>query len=277
MSKETSRKVHRSPAYPSLTLPDAVARAATLFDSEKRNSFDPDVALSHWGYEAGSANGMRAVAALKQYGLLDENRGEGERELKLTELAIDVLMPEKERSKEHFTSLQDAALGPTLFNEVWHRHVHSGLPSDRNLERYLIKEKNFNPGSVARIIRILRETFDYAGLATGAKMEASEPHENRDNAHETQGEAGWQATLFPNLSVPASNRESDKTPTGPGMLELPLTLPSLKLAVFKIPAKMTEKDFQAMVSALNDWKEQLVEKPQTPKDVNLPPGVELVP
>ncbi len=125
MATELARKRHRSPAYPSLSLRDAVEKAKILYEHEKRTAFDPEVALSHWGYEPSSANGMRAIAALKQYGLLIEERADGEHTLKLSELAIDVLIPEEEGGEEHKNYLcarsKNSATFRAILGAIWRK------------------------------------------------------------------------------------------------------------------------------------------------------------
>ena len=267
MPRESPRKRHRSPAYPSLTLADAVEKCRVLFQHEKRNSFDPDVALGHWEYESGSANGMRAVAALKQYGLLEEERGEGDRELRISEQALDILLPEEGDEPTYKGPLQGAALNPTLFDEIWSRHADSGIPSDRNLERYLIKEKDFNPSAVARIIRIFRENLSFAGLVAGDTVGEAAGAENDGNIGIFRDQQRGQGDLFPNLFAAVANKTSDKRTDSSPMIDLPLTLPSLKIAVLRLPAQMDERDFETLVTSINAWRHALVKKANLPVTV----------
>jgi len=42
------------------------------------------------------------------------------------------------------------------------------------------------------------------------------------------------------------------------MRELPVTLPSLAIAVVKVPEEMSELDFSTLVNTINAWKQALV-------------------
>lgn len=46
-----------------------------------------------------------------------------------------------------------------------------------------------------------------------------------------------------------------------GLRDLPITLPSLELAVLRVPVPMSTEDFDALVSALNAMKKKLVGTP----------------
>ena len=198
-------------------------------------AFDPEVALSHWGYEPSGANGMRAIAALKQYGLLIEERADGEHTLKLSELAIDVLIPEEEGGEEHKNYLRAAAKTPPLFELFWEQYGESGLPSDRNLERFLIKERGFNPSAVPDVIRIFKDTVDFSGLEFGTTIPASKSSDDPGSQQKNMAKPEWADAIGRHLFGPPTARIANKEQnhSTSGMLELPLTLPSLKIAVLR--------------------------------------------
>jgi len=257
------RKRHRSPAYPSISLEDAVAKAQELYKQEKLNEFDPVIALSHWGYEAESANGMRAVAALKQYGIVVESRdSNGGRSLNLCEgLAVDILLPEEDGGEDHLLAKQDAALRPKIFSEIWEKYRSGGLPSDRNLERYLIKEKAFNPNAVKPFIRIFRDTLEYSKLEECDKISDTSEENGSDERPAINQEAG-KAVFKPASAInawqsPSGNRaEKDQVK----MRDLPVTLPSLNVAVVRVPTRMTTQDYDVLMASLEAWKPALVQE-----------------
>ena len=43
----------------------------------------------------------------------------------------------------------------------------------------------------------------------------------------------------------------------PEMRILPITLPSLAIAVVTVPRKMTEADYDALVAAISSWKDAI--------------------
>lgn len=247
-SSKNSRR-HRSPAYPSISLPEAVEKARALYQREKMNPFTPEVALDHWRYDAGSGNGMRAIAALKQYGLLDEKKTGNDRELRFTDLGIDILIPETVDSSEHLHSLREAALAPVVFRDIWDRRSEHGLPSDRNLERYLIKEKKFNPAAVPSLIRIFRESLKYAKIQEDDavdKDDAAPPNKDgppKDFTGSHGNHPNWPAF------EPQGN--------GP-MRELTITLPSTREVKIRIPEKLDSQDFDFMTDLIKKWRPRFV-------------------
>lgn len=154
----------RSPAYPYLALPEALERTGQIRRAEGRHSVSVSVAMQHWGYKAESSTGYSCIAALKKFGLVDEE-GVGEhREVRLSALALALLLDTGEGSPERAAALRTAALNPRIHAELWERYGPA-LPSDQTLRRFLLLEKNFNEASVDEFIAEYRATIAYAGLA----------------------------------------------------------------------------------------------------------------
>src|ERR1035437_5342820 len=87
-----SKKRERSPNFPFIGLAAAIQRARDFYDQEKRGSAAVSVIATHWGYSPKSSGLIQTVAALKSYGLMeDEGRGEARR-LRLTERALRILL-----------------------------------------------------------------------------------------------------------------------------------------------------------------------------------------
>lgn len=152
----------RSPSYPYLALPDALEKAATLWRAESRHAVSVSVAMQHWGYKAESSTGFSCIAALKKFALVDEE-GVGEhREVKLSNLALTVILDDTD-SPERKTALRTAALSPGIHAELWERYG-ADLPSDQSLKRFLVIEKNFNESSVDEFLAEYRATIAFAEL-----------------------------------------------------------------------------------------------------------------
>lgn len=205
----------RSPAYPYIALPEALEKASQLWRAEGRHAVSVNVAMQHWGYKAESSTGFSCIAALKKFSLVDEE-GVGEnREVRLSNLGLAILLDEA-GSPERGEALRTAALGPRIHSELWERYGPD-LPSDQSLKRFLVIEKNFNETAVEEFVGEYRETIAYAGLTTsnaepggvaaqpltriasGAPASTSRPESSaepgRDRARERNGQEGnkaWQ-------------------------------------------------------------------------------------
>ena len=160
----------RSPSYPYLGLPSALEKAAALWNVEGRHPVSVAVAMQHWGYKEESSTGYSCVAALKKFGLVDHD-GMGEtRQIRLSALALGILLDRDPASAERRDAVRRAALNPRIHAELWERYG-ADLPSDQTLRRFLVIERNFNEGSVDELLAEYKETAAFAGLlGRGAAM-----------------------------------------------------------------------------------------------------------
>ena len=183
----------RSPAYPYLALPEALERTAQLRRAEGRHAISVGVAMQHWGYKAESSTGYSCIAALKKFGLVDEE-GVGEhREVRLSALALALLLDAGEGSSERATALRTAALNPRIHAELWERYGPE-LPSDQTLRRFLLLEKSFNEASVDEFISEYRATVAYAGLSESVNVGAPHPGPAAGGLPRRSSPAGGTAT-----------------------------------------------------------------------------------
>ena len=157
----------RSPAYPYIPLPAALEKAAVLWQVEGRHPAAVSVALQHWGYKEDSSTGYSCVAALKKFGLVD-HEGMGEtRQVRLSGLALSILLDKNPDSPERRDALRAAALGPRIHAELWERYG-TELPSDQSLKRFLVVERSFNETAVDELLDEYKVTMAFAGLPVGS-------------------------------------------------------------------------------------------------------------
>lgn len=140
----------RSPNYPSMGLPAALEAAKKLWQAEKRTAVPPDVAAKAIGYNSLSGASRAALAALRQYGLIDYFGGS----LALTDQAVDILV-HPQQSEEWIKAVREAANAPEMFREIAQTHRDA---SDSALNAYLITRKRFSVDGAQKFIRAFRET-----------------------------------------------------------------------------------------------------------------------
>src|SRR5437660_10310541 len=134
------KKRERSPAYPSISLREAMDRVQTLWQNEKRNAVPISVAASHWDYAAKSSGAFQTISALKQYGLItDEGTGD-KRNVRLSDDALNILR-EAPNSEAWFTHIRVAALRPAIHTELWRKFGTEA--SDKNIQTYLEFDRKF--------------------------------------------------------------------------------------------------------------------------------------
>lgn len=147
---------NRSPNYPSLALPQALSYAKALWGKEQRTSIPPAVLAKHMGYSSLSGPARTRIAALKQYGLIDE----GSDGLHLSDLALQIVH-QPEGSPERDEAIRLAALKPDLFRELWESHKTA---SDDALRAYLLTRKKFTEDGAKQVIKAFRQTVELANL-----------------------------------------------------------------------------------------------------------------
>ncbi len=196
----SKRQRTRSPSYPYLDLQGALEKAAILWHAEGRHAASISVVMQHWGYREESSTGYSCVAALKKFGLVDHD-GMGEtRQIKLSGLALRILLDDDPQSDERRAALREAALGPRIHAELWERYGID-LPSDQSLKRFLVLERSFNEASVDELLAEYKATMAFAGLAVrGGTVAATDTPPTAG----TNGGNGATIPRLPALPVPGA-------------------------------------------------------------------------
>lgn len=238
----SSKKKPRSPAYPAIDLAIALQRAEKIREEEGRNATNVDTALGHWGYRAKSGQGMAVLSALIKYGLLQAEGSADERTVRLTPLAMKVLLDDRPESAERLAAIREAALLPTIFNEVWKKY-QGALPSDSTLRYHLRFERNFQDEAADSCIKNLRGTLSYAQLPASEHM--SEVEEDAEEA-EGHPETGIVPQLHSDVpTVPEAAVEGITMRT----LQIPLT--NAPWATIQVPYPMDIEDWEELRAWLN--------------------------
>lgn len=142
----------RSPNYPALSLPDAVARVRDVHKAQQTTAEPRDVVVKHMGYGSTNGRALKSLSALVKYGLLEKDGSDG---LKVSDRAMSILFPEDQVSKN--LALRSAAMEPALYAGIFERW--EGRPSEDSLNAYLIRN-GFNANSVDGVARAFYETYD---------------------------------------------------------------------------------------------------------------------
>lgn len=176
----TKSKRVRSPAYPAVSVNVALKKAEEFYKVEGRNEAFLTVALSHWGYSPTSGNGLKLVAALSSYGLAIVSGSGKNRKLKLSDLALRILLDNREGSSEKTQLIQSVALKPKIHQKLW--NLWKGdLPSVANMNHHLIFDEGFNERFVGSFVKDYIETIEFAGLTNSSIEDDSEIEEQEQD------------------------------------------------------------------------------------------------
>jgi hypothetical protein len=250
--RTTEAGAARGSGYPAFSLQEALTRARAFWDAERRNAAPVSAAVAHWGYGEKSSGGKRTIAALIQYGLLQDVTGkDGSRLVKLTERALDILLSPTE-SEPWRNGIRAAATSPKIYSDLLARWAPRELPSDASLQYYLLKERNFNPNAVIDFIKDFRDTITFAGLDRDEVDRLSEPETARVEevpvASNNVLPAGVVAAMT-RLRAPSA------APTPPHIRQDTFTLDEGQV-VLQWPAKLSPSSYQDF----KDWIELQMRK-----------------
>ncbi len=266
MSEQTTSKKPRtrSPAYPAIDLKEALEKTETLWDRLTRHWGAADTVVTFWGYDKGSSSGYSALSALMKFGLL-EDRGSGDkREVRLSDMGLKLVVNADKFSSEHRELLRKAALLPVIHAQLWTMYGGS-LPDDSIVERHLILDRGFNSAYVKGFIKEFKRTISFAELTpsdtvgdTEASADSTMPSVEQKAAAPARPTTSTSPINAPRSAPPAM-------PLQPGMIEIPVPLPSGALAFYRVPASMTAADFDFYSTIWNAYKPGLV-RPAPPCD-----------
>ena len=176
MSSLSPKERTRSPRFPSQSLSDSLRHVKMIYEGVHRSPIDAETAFSLMGFSGKTGTSAKALASLRQYGLIEGVGGN----TRVTDLAMAILEPES--FDEHALSIYRASRSPDVFDSVLSR-FDQRLPSvDEPIRAYLIRELGFQKNSADDLIHTLRES-----LALADSLQVSSAEENADDSAEAIG------------------------------------------------------------------------------------------
>ncbi|MEM6388705.1 MAG: hypothetical protein AAF825_02585 [Pseudomonadota bacterium] len=166
----------RSPAYPSMSLEDAVAAVKKIEAQYRGSPIDREDGAKLLGYSGGTGPANKALAALAAYGLV-ERAGKGM--MRVTSRARSIIHPDSEvdRGRE----LAQAALEPKLFKELRERFEDIDVPPMDGVVTYLNRE-GFNPTAVGPAAKAFISTMEFIQSLRESESHVSEAENDADLA-----------------------------------------------------------------------------------------------
>ncbi len=195
-------KKERSPSFPFISLPKAIERLRTLHANHR---FQPARVISiatSWGYALKSSGLLQTVAALKQYGLIEDAGSGGERKIQITDLGRRILQDERLGARE--AALKEAARNPRLIAEYL-PHWVPVRPSDSHCISELQLDRGFTEIATKAFLHIFDDTVSFANLKNDDSLSSSQENAQQDKA---PMEANTQAGSAP----PANDRGPPPVP-----------------------------------------------------------------
>jgi hypothetical protein len=157
---ESNTKRTRSPNYPAVGLRDAVERATSLYEADKRAASPLESAVKHLGFNRPHGTAMSVISAMRKFGLVEmlNNR------VSLTDRAVAILVYPADDPRR-IEALKAAATAPEIYRDLVERYSVSGsIPSEETLKAELQHEMKFNPSAVNEFVKEFKDTLLYSGL-----------------------------------------------------------------------------------------------------------------
>lgn len=147
----------RSPNYPGLSLEAAVQAVRMVREAEGRGTAPTLSVAKALKHENLSGPALTKIAALRQYGLL-EDVASGK--VKVSDLAMAIILRHPD-DDEYLRSIRDAALRPPLFADLYRDFAEA---SEQTLRFHLIQDRHFSEEGATKVIKTFRATLAFAKL-----------------------------------------------------------------------------------------------------------------
>ena len=255
-----AQKRPRSPNFPYIGLQKAVEFTVKLFEEDKMNFTNYQLALKHMGLPPTSSTSRRILSAMLEYGLLeDKNEGE-DKEVRITQLAKRIVLDERPRSIEKLQNLREAVLNSDLMKKAWSVwNDKSGLPNDEAIKYKLRNDWDFTDRASDRFIQVLRDNFTYSELYNYAVLENNDQED--ENLNSTEEPENNQKGMKEKMSTPPKHPNS--------WLEFSITLGTSKIVRLAISNKIDNDDFNFLLQWLERIKEDFIEEKENDSmDIN---------
>lgn len=184
----------RSPSFPFISLEKAIARAEAFYREYSKHPARIQNAVNVWKYNPKSSGGKRTIAALKAFGLLVDIGSAGDKKVKLTEIAIQIIADKRPGKREEAIRL--AALMPKAFKDHWDVWG-TKRPPDQECISELSIEKGFTTGAAEKFIKVYDETIHYVGLTENDTLSEIDEDSSLISSNENAGNKGGVSFLPP--------------------------------------------------------------------------------
>jgi hypothetical protein len=264
----------RSPSSPSFGLEEAIQRTGDAYNNMHDHFVGLDALAELWDTNLKSSAFQQAISTLKQFGLLEDTGRGADRQIKITELAKDILVRD-ENSSERTSFIKTAALTPAIHAELWQKYGGNLPVSDSAIRVYLLRERTgtkFNKDHVDSFIGQFRATIAFANLTSSDTIPS--PNGEGEKPQSSSGFPAWGFQFGPKatppeqppVTKPQTSVAPQPIPNVPtvasGVRDIPISLPSLEIAVVRAPLSMSEEDYNYLMEALTRMKKKLVQNPQ---------------
>ncbi len=154
----------RGPAYPYLSLSKAIDRADQIRAAGvARSALPPAGFYKIWGYKGETGPSRQVMAALNHYDLVNYIGRGTDRKVKLSELALKIVLDKVPNSPARAAAIKEAALKPPIFAKLLEAFPF-GIGTDAGIETYLTLTCGYTEAAATNVLSTFKDTLEFAGL-----------------------------------------------------------------------------------------------------------------
>jgi hypothetical protein len=255
----------RSFSYPAFGLSEAIDKARVLWQKENSNWVAVRVASEHWGFSAKSSSGIRAVAALAHFGLIEETGSKESRRFRLNQRAKTILLAPEEKASDRDEAIRKAALTPKAYQALWTKHGGK-LPSDESLRYELQSGERMNEQVIKEFIKDFRSTVQFAKLEESGRLVEEEVDGDKFQDNPPGEELGDNRLPLRQQKGAIPPMPELKHAPGAQPIDLPIPLAGGLRAILRLPSSLTEENYKRLTENLTTmltlWKPTIVPEPE---------------
>jgi len=242
---EFRRPKGRSPSYPAINLEAAIQRARELHEKERQHPTPASTIARHWGYKSLNGPAALALAALKKFGLAEDEASGEARRARVSDLGVDILAHPDPLQRQ--AAIERAALEPPIHQDLWEKYGPD-LPSDASLHWELTRDRGFTETGATEFIREYKATIAFAKLGDRVDSSTQEP----------VASAASMATPDAVAAMWPERPASEPTATLESRRSFPIPLISGGTVAVEGDFPLTERDWMQFMAVLNAMKPGLV-------------------
>jgi hypothetical protein len=235
----------RSPGYPSINLEEALEKATQMYKHDKRSATSTAVLAGHWNYQPTSSGAKLALAALKKFGLLESVGNKKSGQVKLSELALQIILDQRESSPDRDQAVKRAALNPDLHKELWSKWGYE-LPSDATVKTYLVMDRGFNDATVGDFLKEYKETISFAKLGPDDKI----PEDDSSSTENPETRMSSSNVAPSGVGVGGIGGRAAGVAGRSNVLNLPFPLIGGGMATLSMPIPLSQENFDYLTTML---------------------------
>ena len=182
-----------------------------MFNFAKKSEVLVSTMLPKWGFKSASANGMKAVAALKSYGLVEDSGKKAARKIILTDRSYRILHGVF-GTDPYEVEIKDAALSPPMYQYMWKTYgTLDEMSEDESIASKLVLEKKFNSTAVSRFLTDYRDTIKFAKLGKNERSGGEESDDKTPPNVEIGDVVQWTSLGVEQFPIPEKVRAIDNS------------------------------------------------------------------